>query len=151
MRHLITITIAAFLAACVPLQQTKIVGGRGYDHFDYYGETGYGLLQIGPSNAPKQITVIDSQSYALSPQGIQFRIQTQPHPYDIETKSFKVPYIRDRVYVLDSEEHRITRPLNNGQWKFHFTMRTPKGSETRAFDADLWTFYYNPLIHGPPN
>jgi len=151
MRHLITIAIASSLAACIPLQQTNIVGGRGYDHFGLYGETGYGLLQIGPSNTPKKSHVIDSQSFALSPKGVRLRIETEPHPYDIEKKSPKVPYVRDRVYVLDAEGRRITRPLKNGQWKFHFTMRTPKGIETRDFDADLWTFFYNPVIHGSPN
>ena len=151
MRHLTTIAFATLLTACIPLKQARIVGGRGYDHFGYYGETGYGLLQIGPSSAPNRITVIDSQSYAIAPNGSRFRIRTEPHPYDIETKSFKVPYIRDRVYVLDSAGRRITKPLKNGQWKFHFTFLTPQGVRTRYFDAKLWTFYYNPIIHGPPN
>src|SRR5438094_151838 len=103
MRHLISMAIAGSLAACIPLKQTRITGGLGYDYFGYYGQSGYGLLQIGASNAPKQIILIDSRSFALSPKGIRFRVQTEPHPYDLETKSSKAPYIRDRVYVLDSQ------------------------------------------------
>lgn len=148
---LIGCAIALLLTACAPLKQTRIVGGQGSDHFGYYGETGYGLLQIGPSNTPKRITVIDARSYAIAPNGSRFRIRTEPHAFDIETKFPKTPYVRDRVYLLDSEGRKITRALKNGNWKFHFTLRTAKGVETRDFDADLWTFYYNPLIHGPPN
>lgn len=142
--------VAAFVfcAGCVPLTQTAVAGGRGYDHFDYYGDLRFGLLQIGPSNRGRTATVIPGKSYATAPDGRRHGISTEPHAFDIEQKH---PYVRERIYVLDEQGRRITRKLSEGRWAFRFTLRTPGGMEARVFQADLSTFYYNPIIHGPPN
>jgi hypothetical protein len=51
----------------------------------------------------------------------------------------------------DDQGHRINGSWKNGKWKFHFTLSTTKGMETRDFDAKLWTCFYIPIIDGPPN
>lgn len=150
-RFLTIIASASLLTGCLPLQQSRVVGGRGYDHFGPFDDQGYALLQIGPSNTPKRVHVIDSDSYGLAPDGSRYGIHTEPHPYDIETKTSKVPYVRDRVYLIDPRGHRVTGRWKNGQWKFHFTLRTPNGIETRDFHASFWPFLYIPIIDGPPN
>jgi hypothetical protein len=137
-----------FLLGCIPLTQDRIVGGRGYDHFGYYEDMHCGLLQIGASNRRRTATIIPAKSYAIGPDGVRRALATQPHPYDLTAGH---PYVREQVYLLDGAGHRITRKWRNGAWTFHFALQTPTGRQTRDFHADLWTFYYNPLIHGPPN
>src|SRR5262245_4496718 len=100
--HFIPIAeVLVLLSGFIPLTQTTVVGGRGYDHFGYYGEMRSGLLQIGPSNRKRTATVIPNKSYATAPDGTRHGISTEPHLFDIEEKDPRVPYVRERIYVLD--------------------------------------------------
>jgi hypothetical protein len=132
------------MSGCMPLQQTNISGGKGYDHFGIYDD--YGLLSVGPSNQTKAIQLIDSESYAVGPNAKKYGIKSEPHDFDI---SQKYPYVRDRIYVMD--DGRPLRSLKDGTWKFVFYFMTTGGKDSRTFDAQLGTFYYNPVIHGAPN
>ena len=147
-RFLALAALFQFLAGCVPLTQANVTGGRRYDHFMYHEDMDSGLLQIGPSNRNRTATVIPGQSYATSPDGTRHSIATEPHQFDITQR---YPYIRERIYLLDSNGNRVTRKWRNGRWTFHFALATPRGTETRDFQADLWTFLYNPVVHGSPN
>jgi len=142
-----------FLTACVPLQQTEIKGGKGYDFFGYYG--GYGLLQIGPSNQKKKIHVISEDSYAVSPTGKRFSIHSEPAPNDLKPSQYhsEFPnyYVRDRITLIDAKGKTLAKISTNGEWHFHFEFSTAQGRDTRDFTARFWMFYYNPIIHGPPN
>jgi hypothetical protein len=147
-RFLAIAVLFQLLIGCVPLTQERIVGGHTYDHFGYSQDERCGLLQVGPSNRRRTATIIPERSYATSPDGIRFGIATRLHPYDLTAGH---TYVRERVYLLDKGGHQINRKWKDGQWIFHFALRTPHGEDTRDFHADLWTFYYNPIIHGPPN
>jgi hypothetical protein len=148
-RHLLSIAVLfQALAGCVPLTQSRVVGGRTYDHFLYHEQMGSALLQIGPSNRKRAATVIPSESYATAPNGTRHRIATEPHAFDLKQG---YPYVRERIYLLDDSGQRTTRKWKNGHWTFHFVLRTAQGKQTRDFQADLWTFLYNPAVHGPPN
>ena len=110
-----------------------------------------GCLQIGPSNAPNSFNVIDAESYAVSPDQVRYGIETEPHPFDLrEDKSPLVPYIRDRVYLVKADGKRLKRKWKNGRWQFHFALDGLTGRTGRDFTMDMGTFYYNPVVHGPP-
>ena len=148
--QLLVTAVALILTGCIPLTQSNVTGGKRFDHFGYFGDLGYGLLQIGPSNKRKMVTIIPAESYAIRPDGIRVGIATEPNPADLNKKAGDlVPYIRDRVYLLDPKGRRVAR-WPNGQWTFYFVLRTSRGKETRTFQLDLWTFHYNPILHGSP-
>lgn len=136
----------------MPLKQYDVTGGRRYDNFGYMDDLHCGLLQIGPSNVPKAFEVVDAESYAVAPDGKRFGISTEPHGYDLRPdKDPRVPYVRDRVYLVGANGRRFNRNWGNGLWKFHFVLDGPAGRDTRDYEMRLSTFHYNPLIHGPPN
>lgn len=141
-----------FLAGCMPLKQYHVTGGQQYDNFGYMDHLHCGLLQIGPSNVPKASNIVDSESYAIAPDGKRFGISTELHDYDLRPeKDPRVPYVRDRVYLVDAKGKRVNRNWSDGLWKFHFVLDAPAGRDTRDFEMQLGTFNYNPVVHGPPN
>ena len=136
------------LIGCIPKQQATITGGKDGEHLGIYEEPYGSILQMGTIAEPKKITIIGSKSYVVDPKGIRREVEIEPHEFDIETKS---PNIRDRVFVLDTSKNRMKR-LYNGIWKFYITFKSQSGQEeTREFVGKYWTFYYNPILHGPPN
>jgi len=147
-KTLFVVVLTCFLCGCIPCKQAVFKGGEQYDHFGYYEY--YGLLQIGPSNAGKTAKVLVNGSYAIDPSGRRLSIETEEHDYDKQQKDPRAPYIRDRIYVLDQNGNRLSK-LKDGNWKFVFALSTPKGREERTFESKVWTFYYNPILHGPPN
>jgi hypothetical protein len=131
----------------VTKQQATITGGQGYDHMGVY-DNGYALLQIGPSNKEKKIILLSDQSYAQDIDGTRYKIETEPHEFDIQQEH---KYIRDRIYILN-ETGKKKRSISSGDWRFFFTFQNPDGTkDTREFTGQYWKFYYNPIIHGPPN
>jgi hypothetical protein len=142
---LFIIFLALGLTGCIPLQQTKITGGQNNDYFGYYDD--YGLLNIGTWNETKAIHILAVDSYAIGAGNEKYGIRSEPHQYDID-KNY--PYIRDRIYVIDKNGKQLGR-LKSGKWKFVFNFETQDGKDSRTFDASVSTFYYTPIIHGPPN
>lgn len=146
LRFIITCISSLSLIGCIPLQQSDVNGGTKNDFFRYYGD--YGLLNIGSANKKKTVTLIPESSYALSPKGIKYGIYTEPHFYDLDQK---FPYIRDHVTLVSPRGKRLGSIPQNGIWHFHFEFLGPRGKDSRDFTSRFWTFYYNPIIHGPPN
>jgi hypothetical protein len=139
--------LGLLLVGCIPLQQTDIKGGQGYDGFGWYNETGYGLLWIGPGNVKNTITVVDAKSYALGPNGIRYGVRSELHLFDVQQK---YAYVRDEIHFLDAKGGQVSR-LGNGVWQFSFTFVKDGKEESRTFTRKLWTFNYVPIIDGPPN
>lgn len=137
------------LTGCIPLQQTDIKGSlpNSHDGFGWFDETGYGLLWIGTGNAKNTITVIDAKSYALGPNGVKYRVHSEPHLFDVQQK---YAYVRDEIHFLDANGGQVSR-LGSGDWQFSFTFVKDGKEESRTFSGKLWTFYYLPIIDGPPN
>ena len=129
----------------MPLQQYEITGLRKFEHLSVDGS--YFMEQLGPSDKPKEKEIIANESYAISPKNKKYKIELQPHDYDI---SEKFPYIRDRIYLLNAQGNRV-RSISNGTWTLFLMLDSKDGKEPREFKANIWTFRYNPLVHGPPN
>ncbi len=132
------------MSGCISLKQ-------GTDEFKASGDAfgfgdGYGLLTINHQKQP--ITVIDNESYALSPKGKKIGVRTKPHEYDLEQKQFNP---RIRVDFIDSSGNTLTN-LSNGKWRFHFKfVKEDQTQGSQDFEFNVTTFYYNPIIDGPPN
>lgn len=147
LRALGVLVAALALGGCIPLQQPMVTGGEQYDSFGYHD--GYGLLQVGPSNVVKTVAIVDAESYAVGPRGERYGVESEPHPH-MGRNDARVPYVPDCIFLTNAKGRRI-RGWRDGKWTFVFALDTPRGRETREFAMTLSTFYYNPLVHGPPN
>lgn len=141
----IFILLALVASGCLPLQQYDISGTRQYEHLSVV--RGYFMEQLSPVQKPKTKTIIANESYAISPKGRKYRIELQPHDFDLSEAS---PYIRDRIYLLNDSGKRIRR-ISDGKWGLVLMIESAEGRELREFTAKTWTFNYNPILHGPPN
>ncbi len=139
------LTLLFLLSGCLPLEQYDITGAREFEHLSVNGS--YFMEQLGPSNKAKEIKIIANESYAIGPKNIKYRIELQSHDYDIAEQ---FPYIRDRIYLLNSEGKRV-RSIGSGTWSLFLTLDSKEGKELREFTAKVWSFNYNPILHGPPN
>jgi hypothetical protein len=142
---LIAVTALA-LTGCMPLKQQTTVSGSPDVH-TLLCDDQYLLIQIGAANVPNDHKIIATESYVAPPRGTRYSVQIEPHPFDGEQK---VPYVRDRVYPVDSSGHRLRR-WPNGVWSIHLTVETAGTRSTIDQQIKFWTFFYNPLFHGPPN
>ncbi len=135
------------LAGCLPLRQYELVSGPSHPRVGLdepnFASIDYLLVDIDM----KREKILPAQSYILNPKGKRYTIQVQPHQFDIEQK-FDV--LRAQVNLYDVNGSRVRR-WSNGIWSFHFVVET--NGVTQAIDQQwkYWTFYYNPIIHGPPN
>ena len=113
--------------------------------FSFDNDSGYGLLTI---NYQKQdILILKEKSYAISPKGIRYEIDSKPHNYLQEGRQFP-PY---RIYFKSTSG----KPLNElayGKWQFYFTYELEDKSQHDVnFNFNVTRFYYIPFIHGAPN
>lgn len=147
MRACSVVMLAALgLSGCMPLRQQKTLKG-GSDSDFLLCEDHFLLAQFSPSNQPNTQKVIPEDSYILSPRGERYAVEVEPHQFDIEQK---YPCIRERIYPVDVHGQRLHR-WSNGIWIVHVALDTPAGRSTLEEQIKFWTFWYNPLVHGPPN
>ena len=145
MKSILIIVFCLLLQGCIPLQQYEITGTRQFEHLSV--DDGYFMESLSPSNQPKQKKIIADESYIVGPRGDRYLIELQSHDYDVRQQH---PYIRDRIYPLDSKGNRL-RSIRNGDWTLHLVLESESGKEMRQFKAKLWSFFYSPVAHGAPN
>jgi hypothetical protein len=137
------------LQGCVPLPQMEQFPSRIPFHAVYDLGDDYVLFTVGGSeNHPKDYEIIPQRSHVIDPSGVRHPIRIKPHDYDV---SQHFPFIRDEVFVLRSEAVPKPIALHNGTWKFVLACRRSGVVRADEFSFRIWTFYYNPIIHGPPN
>jgi hypothetical protein len=138
------------LAGCLPLPQMEKHPSRIPFHASYngWGEKAVIFTIGGCEERPKDYEILPQRSHVIDPSGKQHPIRIQPHEFDI---SEHYPFIRDDIFVLRSAAHPAPISLRDGTWKFVLTYRRASGVRTDTFSFRIWTFYYNPIIHGPPN
>ena len=139
---LLLLALAVSALGCIPLRQGSRVVGPDYPPVLLVNDQ---YLLVGTDMHRERI--IAEQSYIISPGGKRYGIQVEPHQFDIDQK-FEA--LRADVYACDADGSRL-RPWSNGIWGFNFVVET--NGMTRTIDQQwkYWTFYYNPIIHGPPN
>jgi len=139
---IILLALLVLLTGCIPLRQEVRVSGP--DHpFLLLCDDRYVLAGID-MNREK---IVVEQSHILAPNGKRYTMQVEPHQYDIEQR-FEA--LRADVYPCGADSSRL-RHWSNGVWSFHFFIETNGVPQVVDQKWKYWTFYYNPIIHGPPN
>jgi len=146
MRALIALIVALALSGCIPLRQQETISG-GHDSDFLLCDDSFLLAQFNPSNQPNRCKVIPAESYILSPSGKRYNVQVEPHQFDIEQK---YTCVRERIYPIDAHGQRL-KHWYNGIWIVHVALDAPNQKSILEEKIRFWTFFYNPLIHGPPN
>ncbi len=136
------LALVFFLTGCIPLRQYAHVSGPLHPSVGLCDDR-YLLVEID-MNREK---IVAEQSHITDPSGKQYTIQVEPHQYDIDQK-FEA--LRADVYPCRVDGSRIRR-WSNGIWSFHFVVETKGVAQAIDQQWKYWTFYYNPIIHGPPN
>jgi hypothetical protein len=135
--------LAIMLSGCMRLRQESLVEGPSDVHLLLCDDR-YLLFQ--EDTPPQDHKIVTQQSYIQSPSGKRYTIQVEPHQFDIQRYGF----VRDEIYPCDTDGKRI-RHWSNGIWSYHLVVET--NGVPRIIDQQwkYWTFYYCPIIHGPPN
>ena len=148
--HLAALIIPFSLAGCMALSQTHIHPPRP----DFICHVTSGRLYVGwksDSVEPSRQSDLDlDSSWAISPSGHVYAFSAVPRTYFTGEKSLWKDTslsLREPTMAQGMSSGKWT----NGSWKLFiaFTKRIPrKPIET---EVAISTFYYNPIIHGPPN
>ena len=134
--------LLVFLTGCIPLRQETRISGPVHPSLLLCDDR-YVLVEIDL----KREKIVAEESHITNPTGKRYNIQVEPHGYDIEQKH---DALRADVYPCGSDGPRIRR-WSNGVWSFHFVVETNGVAQAIDQQWKYWTFYYNPIIHGPPN
>ena len=140
--RVILLALLFVLTGCIPLRQGSRVSGPTHPPLLLCDDR-YVLVGINMTREK----FVTEQSYITAPTGKRYTIQAEPHQYDINQK-FKT--LRADVYPCNADGSRLRR-WSNGIWAFHFVVETNGVAQTIDQQWKYWTFYYNPIIHGPPN
>ncbi len=92
-------------------------------------------------------TVDTKESYIESPAGTRYTLQVRPHHFDIDQKR---SYVSAELYPFAADGSRLDG-WRTGIWSFHLVVQTNGVTEVIDQKRKYWFFYYNPIIHGPPN
>jgi hypothetical protein len=136
------LALVALVTGCIPLRQEARVSGPPHPSVllcdDRYVSVGIDMYRE---------KIVAEQSYIADPKGKRYAIQIEPHQFDIEQK---FAALRADVYPCDADGLRLRR-WSNDVWSFHFVVETNGVTQVIDQKWKYWTFYYNPIIHGPPN
>jgi hypothetical protein len=138
------------IAGCFPVRQTAFDRVTAADRVASLGDYGggYFVTQFGESYRPRQGTIVPAASYLIGPNNRRYGIETEVHAFDVERQSV---HLRERVYVVRPDGKRLGR-LPSGSWRAHIVWQTEDGERiAHDYKANVWLFWYTPLLHGPPN
>lgn len=143
MENLITFLIlVSFITGCTVVVHEDLISDsvdprlmRGTDQFF--------IVDINLNNEK----IIEGSSYIVDPNGKKYSILVKPHQYDIDSK---FPQIRANVYPLQDDGGFLSSWIN-GIWYFHFHIESNGTRRIVEKKKKYWNFYYNFIVHGPPN
>ena len=142
--------MSLLLTACMPLVQIDWASSdeeiRIAPERDELAVT---VLTSSPQEAQK-IFINSSSSYAISPEGVKYEIEFARNQYatklGLEDNS---PWASFFVSLKKSPGQKAVE-LENGDWELFLAFGNANRGDIKA-KFKLWTFWYSPLIHGPPN
>ena len=136
------VALVGLVTGCIPLRQQVLVSGPAYPPVLLTDDR---CLLVGIDVKREQI--VAELSRVTDPNGKRYGVQVEPHQFDIDQNSGGV---RADVYPSAADGSRL-RSWANGVWSFHFVVKSNGVDQVIDQKWKYWTFYYNPLIHGPPN
>jgi hypothetical protein len=134
-------------SGCMPLQQYKQLGGNTAEHLAVLDDHTAFQLSMGKGSTPEKNRIIAEDSRIISPSGKSYGVQVKPHQYDIRVKHDE---IRQNIYPVQNDGV-LVEIRKNGNWSLHLVIEKEGIRRTVDQQLKISTFYYNPLIHGPPN
>ena len=139
------------LAGCLRLPQTRVLSNQS--DFSCHLEDDGGLFVGWKSEfleKERQPDIDLTSSWALSPSGHNYAFTAVERTYRSDEKS----YWKDLTLFPrepETPQGKDSKKWTRGTWKIHiaFTKRIPR--EPIETDIAISTFFYNPIVHGPPN
>ena len=148
-RAAISALLIATLSGCIPLTQTAITpkDGRMGGHVESDGSLAISW-KIGHSLKESHKPRIDiERSYAIAQDGRRYSLRFVPSGRDMETSHWRT----GSLWLVDQADPRSHRRWHSGTWKLHLQFLPPYSGILITKEVRVWTFFYTPIIHGPPN
>jgi len=141
--------ICASVSGCVPLTQTKIIPYqkqfiRHVERDDSFDASWKYEDTLDESRKPK---ININASYAVSPKGRRYNLRFIPSDRDIGTSYWRTA----SIWLVDPSDPKKHVKWRNGLWTIHLEFLPPYRNLIFHNQIKIWTFFYNPIIHGPPN
>jgi hypothetical protein len=127
----------------IPLKQWKFLSDRSLITAQY-SEVGYFEVWVNQSNWAGNFQLIEDKSYARDPHRKRHGIRV------VEKGKTQNGEIVFDIIVIDDDKNDI-RCTKNGIWYVSLIFKKVNQVKVRDFGIKLWDFYYNPILHGPPN
>ena len=138
---LVFILLTIFLTGCVPLTELSQVSGPTHPEVSLYDRCVRAGFDLNHERIDTQ------QSYIKSPAGRRYSLQVQTNQFDIDQKYDRVSAL---LYPFDADGLPL-HGWRKGTWSYHFVVESNGVPEIIDQQWKCWTFYYCPIIHGPPN
>jgi hypothetical protein len=146
-KNIVAISALVLLVGCMPLKQ--ITWHSSTDEIRISPESAQIHVNIlattdNPTNKP---TIDTERSFAISPSGRRYTLQVTKNEY---SNKYTSRWTADYVALIDPTNNRRHK-WENGEWKLHLFFTGPISRKPIESKFKLWTFWYCPIIHGPPN
>lgn len=127
----------------LPLPQWEMIY-RSSDVDGQVNEDGYFEVWVDQTYWPKHLDIVGNLSWVKDPNGKKLHID-----YEKGEKPYKGKWYY-KIYPVSENGKRLSS-LSNGKWKISLHLQNGKDLKIKELEFKLWTFFYNPLIHGAPN
>jgi hypothetical protein len=135
-------TLTILLTGCIPLRQASRVSGPEHPQVLLCDDR-FLLVAIDM----RRENLVPEQSYIESPRGQRYRIQVEPHQFDID-QQFEA--VSAEVYPCDTAGTRL-KHWSNGTWSFRFVVETNGVAQTIDQQWKYSSFYYNRIVNVAPD
>ena len=147
-RYLHLLLLGASLTGCIPLTQTQINPSeeRLIGHVAEDGSLAVGWKYEDILDESRKPKIDEKASYATSPKGKRYNLRIIPSNRDIGT------YWRTAsISLVDPSKPQSRVRWRSGSWKIHLEFLPPHKDMIFDNEVRIWTLFYNPIVHGPPN
>lgn len=101
-----------------------------------------------PLKKEKQAQLEQSSCSAVSPKGKTYNLRVINKTYPSETPTY---WSSANLELIDNSSPEKSIKWRNGTWKLNLAFKDEIPRESITTNITFTTFYYNPLLHGPPN
>ena len=148
-RNLFIFLLCASLSGCIPLKQTKFIPDREdfIGHVECDGSLDVGWRHENTLDESRKPNVNERACFAISPNGKRHNLRFILSGRDIGSSYWRTA----SIWLIDASNPKKNIKWNNGLWTIHLEFLPPHENLVFNSQIKVWTFFYNPIIHGPPN